>query len=99
MAKETASSLKVIAVIASLVTAILLGGIRVGRTEKDVEAACQQMVVITKRQQEVEGVVAEIRREMAYQKGVVTTKLESLELGQQQIMEIISQWEPINEQD
>jgi len=87
----------VIGVVISLVLAgfmilgwgIAFGGIREKVTTNANTSKAIQAVADTNKE-----AISVIKEEQAYQKGVVNTKLDNLDKGQRDIMEIIQKWEP-----
>lgn len=96
MAKEAAIKTFVVvaAAIATVVTTLLVGGARLGATEQAARHHAAELQVIQTRQDTQEDNIDIMRQEQAYQKGVVNTKLENLEAGQERILQIITEWEP-----
>ncbi len=88
------TGLVVFAIVASIVTSALLGGVRIGKTEQAVIEARNESKAIAAQQLLQKQMLDSIRTEQAYQKGVVNTKLDNLQTTIEQIMEIISKWEP-----
>ena len=96
MAKNGAVKM-VIGVVISLVLAgfmilgwgIAFGGIRGKVTTNANTSKAIQAVADTNKE-----AISVIKEEQAYQKGVVNTKLDNLDKGQRDIMEIIQKWEP-----
>lgn len=84
----------IVSVVAAVVTTIFLGGARIGRTEQAVTEARSESKSIAAKQELQEQMLDTIRTEMAFQKGVVNTKLDNLQSSIEQIMKIISEWEP-----
>ena len=83
-----------VGIIITLVTTVFLGGTRIGRTEQAVAEASREREAISARQKVQEEMLATVRAEQAYQKGVVNTKLDNLQASVEQIKKIISEWEP-----
>lgn len=96
MAKE-AFNLKNILVALSIV-AVLGGavgwGVAFGGIREKVKANTTSGEAMKTMSESNKTTISIIREEQAYQKGVVNTKLDNLETGQKEIMEIIQQWEP-----
>ena len=68
---------------------IAFGGIREKVTTNTTTSKAIQAIADTNKE-----AISIIKEEQAYQKGVVNTKLDNLDKGQRDIMEIIQKWEP-----
>ena len=98
MTKTTSNGVRtgfiIVSIVAAIITSVFLGGARIGRTEQAVAEARKENNSIAARQELQEQIIDNMRTEMAFQKGVVNTKLDNLQNSIEQIMEIISKWEP-----
>lgn len=54
-------------------------GEKIGKTETEVKKICEALTNLGEKQEQHDDVIAEIRRQQEYQRGVFTTKLEFLE--------------------
>lgn len=87
----------VVAIAATLTISILVGGMRLGKTESNVENICQTILALENRQEKHEIVIDELRRKQAFQEGLVTAKLDSLERAIIRIESILKEWEAVRE--
>lgn len=96
MAKETAIKTFVIVAVsvATLVSTLLIGGARLGATEQAAKQHQEQIRIMSARQDVQEKTTDIMREEQAYQKGVVSTKLDNIQKKQDQMYDIIIEWEP-----
>ena len=102
MAKETMVSLIktiiiVVAFVITLTTTVFLGGQRIGKTEKTVEVASAGIIQMSLTLQKHDEDIDTIKTEQAYQKGVIETKLNNLELSVARIESMLLGWEPSKE--
>ena len=62
-----------------LTTSVMVGGMRIQRTESNLENVCNTVTLLAEKQEKHEGIIDDMRRKQAFQEGVVNTKLDTLD--------------------
>ncbi len=78
----------------TMVTTVFFTGRRTGYAESQIAVMCESVNALSSKVESHESIIDEMRREAAYQKGVVNTKLDSLSVDIGDIKTILSNWEP-----
>lgn len=83
----------VVAVVTVLTTSVIVGSMRIQKTESSLANVCDTMTILAETQRRHEDIIDEMRRKQAFQEGVVNTKLDNLEKTVREIKNILSNWE------